>query len=106
MASVGWHSEEVVCLQFFPKETPAMAKRISKELEKLRSDPELVEPIFSLEVQSENCWIISFICPSDMIYAGERYALRITFGPNYPIESPEVTNYPLSYFSIPFSHKL
>lgn len=90
--------EETLCARHW--EAAEMAKRISKELEKLRSDPELVEPNFSIDVQSTDCWILSFICPADMIYEGEKYALRITFGPNYPIESPEVNLTPIPYFCL------
>jgi ubiquitin-protein ligase len=65
-------------------------KRIAKELEKMRGDSDLADVGCSIDVQNPNCWIISFVCPEGTIYEGERYALRVTMGPSYPIDSPEV----------------
>lgn len=67
-----------------------MSRRIAKELEKMNNDPDLINLNMSINVRNDNCWLISFICPSGMIYEGESYTLRITFGSNYPIDSPEV----------------
>jgi ubiquitin-protein ligase len=67
-----------------------MSKRIARELEKLLTDADMAEANFSITVQSTDCWVISFLCPAGMIYEGETYALRVRFGPNYPIDSPEV----------------
>lgn len=67
-----------------------MSRRIAKELQNMNNDNDLINLNMTINVKNDNCWLITFICPSGMIYEGESYTLRITFSSNYPIDSPEV----------------
>jgi ubiquitin-conjugating enzyme E2 W len=63
------------------------AKRIEKEYQKLLQSP--LEGM-RVELQSDSEWHAKFVGAAGSLYDGEEYTLRIRFGPEYPIESPEV----------------
>ena len=65
--------------------------RLTRELQmikKLNKNHQLYE--VNLPTNAINHWYVSFICPKNTIYEGEKYTLQYKFNSNYPIEAPEV----------------
>mmetsp|Transcript_10933 Transcript_10933/g.16669 ORF Transcript_10933/g.16669 Transcript_10933/m.16669 type:complete len:147 (+) Transcript_10933:99-539(+) len=67
-----------------------MLRRINKELEMCKTDDTMRNFGMQLEVSAPDTWLVHILCPPGCIYENESYTLRVVFGPNYPIESPEV----------------
>eukprot|EP01116_Phalansterium_solitarium_P006726 TRINITY_DN19081_c0_g1_i1.p1 TRINITY_DN19081_c0_g1~~TRINITY_DN19081_c0_g1_i1.p1 ORF type:complete len:152 (-),score=27.50 TRINITY_DN19081_c0_g1_i1:213-668(-) len=65
------------------------ARRLQKEMLDLQKNP---PPGISLREGPENLqrWLIDVLGAKDTIYEGEKFQLQFTFGPQYPLESPEV----------------
>eukprot|EP01041_Mallomonas_annulata_P010201 gene10201-21263_t len=61
--------------------------RVQKELEKFTKNE--IEGL-RLEVSSSRIWLIHITGAENTLYSGESYTLRVTFGNEYPLESPEV----------------
>jgi len=63
--------------------------RIQRELKEFLSPP---PPGLSVKISGKNVrlWIVTLDMPSNTIYAGETYRLRIKFPPDYPTSPPSV----------------
>lgn len=63
--------------------------RIQRELKEFLSSP---PPGLSVKISGKNVrlWIVTLDMPSNTIYAGETYRLRIQFPPDYPTSPPSV----------------
>ena len=59
--------------------------RLAREKEQI-----LANPLFKLQEQKENVWLITFDGAQETPYAGESFTLRFEFPDQYPISSPEV----------------
>lgn len=69
------------------------SRRILKELEKFHN--EAIEGAdASINVVSSNEWQISFHGVAGTVYEGQSFLLRIRFGADYPMDSPEVVFIP------------
>eukprot|EP00754_Rhynchopus_humris_P036413 Rhum_TRINITY_DN18550_c0_g1::Rhum_TRINITY_DN18550_c0_g1_i1::g.167608::m.167608/K10688/UBE2W, UBC16; ubiquitin-conjugating enzyme E2 W len=67
-----------------------MEKRISRELEKMRSAPPPGISIPDSNVISATEWHLCLTYPEGNLYTGMTFKLRFRFGPKYPMDSPEV----------------
>jgi len=63
-------------------------KRITKEYERFQRDP--IDGLTVHPNEDHSIWIVDIVGAEGSIYEGEPYQLQITFGPNYPMDSPEV----------------
>ncbi|KAF8320611.1 UBC-like protein [Cantharellus anzutake] len=64
-------------------------KRLAKELASIHEHG-CPEGIKLLQADDLKTWFLSLEILGESLYKGEVFALRFTFGPRYPIESPEV----------------
>ncbi|TPX40228.1 hypothetical protein SeMB42_g06085 [Synchytrium endobioticum] len=64
-------------------------KRLTKELKDLETNPPQGIKVFQAE-DDLRMWIIGVEGAPGTLYAGEAFKLQFKFGPNYPLESPEV----------------
>ena len=72
------------------KKKKKMEKRISRELEKMRSAPPPGISIPDSNVISSTEWHLCLTYPEGNLYTGQTFKLRFRFGPKYPMDSPEV----------------
>jgi ubiquitin-protein ligase len=70
-------------------------RRILKEFERFSNESDG----FSVEAVSDKEWHVKFTGAFETIYDGEEFTLRVRFGNDYPIESPEV-----SWFIVSLCH--
>lgn len=70
-----------------------MEKRLIKELKDFTAKPPPGIKLTKSDDLKE--WLVDIEGASDSIYAGETFTVRIRFGTNYPMESPEVVFLPL-----------
>jgi len=63
-------------------------KRLGKELVEIQKD--CPAGITLLQADDLAVWLLSIEVLGESVYKGEVFSLRFTFGPRYPIESPEV----------------
>ncbi|KAL7531755.1 hypothetical protein ACHAWF_003899, partial [Thalassiosira exigua] len=63
--------------------------RIQRELKEFLSSP---PPGLSVKISGKNVrlWVITLSMPTDTVYAGETYRLRVQFPPDYPTSPPSV----------------
>lgn len=67
------------------------ARRITKELEKLREDQS--NHNLTIEAPSIDTWFVTFIGAAGTVYEGEVYTLQVRFTEDYPMDSPEGTSF-------------
>eukprot|EP00330_Aristerostoma_sp_ATCC50986_P011324 CAMPEP_0114587386 /NCGR_PEP_ID=MMETSP0125-20121206/10351_1 /TAXON_ID=485358 ORGANISM="Aristerostoma sp., Strain ATCC 50986" /NCGR_SAMPLE_ID=MMETSP0125 /ASSEMBLY_ACC=CAM_ASM_000245 /LENGTH=146 /DNA_ID=CAMNT_0001783255 /DNA_START=63 /DNA_END=503 /DNA_ORIENTATION=+ len=66
-----------------------MSKRLTKDLESIQKNYKEVFDV-SLPNGDLKLWHIKFTGAKETIFSGEKFTLQFKFGPDYPIEAPEV----------------
>ncbi|KAF9099065.1 ubiquitin-conjugating enzyme E2 W [Mortierella sp. GBA35] len=67
---------------------PMFARRLSKELKDLAMNPPAGVNI--IDANDFKVWKLGLAGAPGTLYEGEKFELEFNFGPNYPLESPQV----------------